>query len=105
MDLHKERLEDVSSQRAEMLHQIDRKRLALLQMKAQQLTERSQKDPRVETQINEITERVRAYELSKQAPTDKEMKAAAQEEMKRAGIVQLGIKRHGADAVQPISPS
>ncbi len=105
LDLHKERLEDVSSQRAEMLHQIDRKRLALLQMKAQQLTERSQKDPRVETQINEITDRVRAYELSKQAPTDKEMKAAAQEEMKRAGIVQLGIKRHGADAVQPISPS
>ena len=58
-----------------------------------------------EQQIQEITERVRAYELAREAPTDKELKAAAQEEMKRAGIVQLGIKRRGADAVQPISPS
>ncbi|HVR62996.1 MAG TPA: acyl-CoA dehydratase activase-related protein, partial [Polyangia bacterium] len=105
LGLHKERLDDLSAQRAEMLHQIDRKRLGLLQMKARQLTERAQKDPRVEQQIQEITERVRAYELAKKAPTDKELKAAAQEEMKRAGIVQLGIKRHGADAVQPISPS
>jgi hypothetical protein len=88
-----------------MLHQIDRKRLALLQMKAKQLTERSQKDPRIEAQINDITEKVRAYETSKQPPTDKELRSVAQDEMKRAGIVQLGIKRPGADTVQPISAS
>ncbi|HEY2899780.1 MAG TPA: BadF/BadG/BcrA/BcrD ATPase family protein [Polyangia bacterium] len=105
LTLHKERLEDVSGQRSEMLHQIDRKRLALLQMKAQQLTDRSQKDARVEAQIQEITDRVRAYELSKKPPTDKELRSAAQDEMKKAGIVQLGIKRPGADAVQPISAS
>jgi activator of 2-hydroxyglutaryl-CoA dehydratase/predicted nucleotide-binding protein (sugar kinase/HSP70/actin superfamily) len=105
LGLHKERLEDVSGQRAEMLHQIDRKRLALLQMKAKQLTERSQKDPRIEAQINDITEKVRAYETSKQPPTDKELRSVAQDEMKRAGIVQLGIKRPGVDTVQPISAS
>ncbi|HXI57155.1 MAG TPA: BadF/BadG/BcrA/BcrD ATPase family protein, partial [Polyangia bacterium] len=105
LGLHKERLEDVSHQRADMLHAIDRKRLALLQMKSQQLTERSQKDARIEAQIQDITERVRAYEQSKKPPTDKELRATAQDEMKRAGIVQLGIKRNGADTVQPISAS
>jgi hypothetical protein len=74
-------------------------------MKAKQLTERSQKDARIEAQIQDITERVRAYEQSKKPPTDKELRATAQDEMKRAGIVQLGIKRNGADTVQPISAS
>jgi len=88
-----------------MLHAIDRKRLALLQMKSKQLSERSQKDARIEAQIQDMTEKVRAYEQSKQPPSDKELRATAQDEMKRAGIVQLGIKRHGADTVQPISAS
>jgi activator of 2-hydroxyglutaryl-CoA dehydratase/predicted nucleotide-binding protein (sugar kinase/HSP70/actin superfamily) len=105
LTLHKERLDDVGTEKQALLNQIDRKRLALLRMKAQQLTERSQKDEKIERQIGELTARVQAYELSKKPPTEQELKVAAQEEMKKAGIVQLGIKRRDAEEVQPIAVS
>jgi activator of 2-hydroxyglutaryl-CoA dehydratase/predicted nucleotide-binding protein (sugar kinase/HSP70/actin superfamily) len=93
LTLHKERLEDVSREKQALLHEIDRKRLALLSLKAKQLADRSQKDPSVERQIQEITERVRAYELARAKPSAIELAAAARDEMKKQGIVQLGIHR------------
>ena len=68
LTLHKERLDDVSAEKVDLLHKIDLKRLALLQMKAKQMADRTQKDERIEAQIQDITERVRAYELSKKPP-------------------------------------
>jgi len=104
LTLHKERLDDVSRDRQELLHQIDRKRLALLSMKSKQLADRSQKDEAVERQIREITERVAAYEVARLKPSAEEKASAARDEMKKAGIVQLGIMR-GDGRVQPINNS
>jgi predicted CoA-substrate-specific enzyme activase len=93
LGLHKERLEDLTSQKNDLLHQIDQKRLALLRLKAEQLAARAQKDPTLALQIEELTSRVRAYEDARQAPSELERAAAAREELRKQGIVKLGIKR------------
>jgi hypothetical protein len=101
LTLHKERLEDVSSGKQTLLNEIDKKRLTLLAMKAKQLAERSQKDPAVERQIAEITERVKAYEQSRAKPSELELASAARDDMKKQGIVQLGIRNRDGH-VKPI---
>jgi hypothetical protein len=93
LTLHKERLEDVRNGKNDMLHEIDKKRLALLSMKKKQLVERSQMDASVERMIEEITARVAAYEAARQPPSDAELRSRAQDDMKKAGIMKLGIKR------------
>src|SRR4029078_10426726 len=98
--LHKEGLEDISSEKQTLLNEIDKKRLTLLALKAKQLEERSQKAPAVEKQIAEITERVKAYESSRAKPTELELASAARDEMKKNGIVQLG-RRNRDGHVQP----
>src|SRR5450432_790676 len=97
LTLHKERLDDVSSQKSDMLHQIDQKRLALLNLKRRHLIERSQRDEVLEAQIAALTSRVRTYEEARQPPSSDEMRAAARAEMKKAGIVRLGIKKHDGE--------
>ena len=92
LTLHKERLDDVRQQKVEMLHQIDQKRLALLQLKRKQLADRAQQDPRVEQQIAEIMERERAYAAARQPPSDAELRGQAEAELKKAGIVRVGIR-------------
>jgi len=94
LTLHKERLEDVRSQKNDMLHQIDRKRLALLTMKREHLAARAQTDEAIERQIQDIMARVRAYEETREAPSKAELRANAESEMKKAGIIRLGIKRN-----------
>jgi predicted nucleotide-binding protein (sugar kinase/HSP70/actin superfamily) len=95
LGLHKERLEDLTSQKNDLLHQIDQKRLALLRLKSEQLAVRAQKDPTLALQIEELMARVRAYEEARNAnaPSELERAAAAREELKKQGIVKLGIKR------------
>jgi activator of 2-hydroxyglutaryl-CoA dehydratase/predicted nucleotide-binding protein (sugar kinase/HSP70/actin superfamily) len=93
LELHRERLEDVAAKKRELLNEIDKKRLALLSLKAEQLARRAHRDPALELQLGELTARVRAYEESRRGPSDAERAATAREEMKRAGIVRLGIKR------------
>jgi hypothetical protein len=93
LELHRERLDDVAAKKAEMLHAIDKKRLALLTLKAQQLASRAHRDPALELQLSEVTARVAAYEAARSGPSELERASAAREEMKRAGIVRLGIKR------------
>jgi activator of 2-hydroxyglutaryl-CoA dehydratase/predicted nucleotide-binding protein (sugar kinase/HSP70/actin superfamily) len=93
LELHKERLEDVSAAKSDMLHQIDKKRLALLELKSAQLAARAHHDTTLAMQIADLTTRVRAYEAARSGPTDAERAAAARDEQKKAGIVRLGIKR------------
>ncbi|HEY4187008.1 MAG TPA: acyl-CoA dehydratase activase-related protein, partial [Polyangia bacterium] len=94
LTLHKERLDDVRSGKNDMLYAIDKKRLMLLSLKAKQLADRAQHDDNVARQIAEITERVGAYEQARQAPSAAELRSIAQDEMKKAGIMKLGIKRN-----------
>jgi predicted nucleotide-binding protein (sugar kinase/HSP70/actin superfamily) len=93
LGLHKERLEDLTSTKNDLLHQIDQKRLALLRLKSEQLAARSHHDPGLAAQIADLQERVRAYEEAKQGPSELERAATAREELRKQGIVKLGIKR------------
>ena len=68
LTLHKERLEDMRGQKNAMLHQIDRKRLALLNMKREHLASEHSR-PAMERQIEEIMARVRAYEAAREKPS------------------------------------
>jgi activator of 2-hydroxyglutaryl-CoA dehydratase/predicted nucleotide-binding protein (sugar kinase/HSP70/actin superfamily) len=102
LTLHKERLEDVDSKKGELLHRIDRKRLELLGLKKAQLAERSQKDPAVERQIEDLTAKVRAYEAARAAKTAQELTADHADEMKKAGIVRLGIKKPDTETIARI---
>jgi predicted nucleotide-binding protein (sugar kinase/HSP70/actin superfamily) len=102
LGLHKERLEDLDVRKSELVHRIEKKRLELLGLKKAQLAERSQKDPAIEQQIEQLTEKVRAYEAARAAKTAQELAAEAAEEMKKAGIVRLGIKRGDAETIARI---
>jgi activator of 2-hydroxyglutaryl-CoA dehydratase/predicted nucleotide-binding protein (sugar kinase/HSP70/actin superfamily) len=93
LGLHKERLEDLDAKKGELLHRIEVKRLELLRLKEAQLAQRSEKDPAVARQIADLTDRVRAYQDARAAKTAAEKTAEAADEMKREGIVRLGIKR------------
>ena len=102
LGLHKERLEDLTAKKDELLHRIDRKRLELLGLKQAQLAERSQKDPAIEQQIEQLTVKVRAYEAARAAKTAAEIAAEQAEAMKNAGIVRLGIKRSDSETIARI---
>jgi activator of 2-hydroxyglutaryl-CoA dehydratase/predicted nucleotide-binding protein (sugar kinase/HSP70/actin superfamily) len=93
LELHKERLEDMSAAKQDMLHQIDKKRLGLLSLKAQQMKSRAQRDATLEAHIQDLTARVQAYEQARAKPSDAELVATAREDMRKAGIMRLGIKR------------
>jgi predicted nucleotide-binding protein (sugar kinase/HSP70/actin superfamily) len=93
LGLHKERLEDLTASKNELLHQIDQKRLALLTLKAEQLAARSQHDAGLALQIADLKARVQAYDEARRGPSELERAAAAREDLRRAGIVKVGIKR------------
>src|SRR5262245_6002695 len=102
LGLHKERLEDLAQMKAELSHRIDRKRIELLSLKQKQLAERSHKDEAIERQIEDLKQKVRAYEEARASKTAAEVAAERAEQMKQAGIVRLGIKRPEADAIARI---
>jgi len=103
LGLHKERLDDVAERKAELAHRIDQKRLELLGMKAKQLAERSQKDEALEKMIQDVTDRVRAYEAAKRPTISEEAERAADAEaLARAGVIKMGIKRAGDETVARI---
>jgi predicted nucleotide-binding protein (sugar kinase/HSP70/actin superfamily) len=80
--LQEERLDDLAAKRRELSQSIDKKRLELLQLKHAQLEGLSQRDPEIERQIEELSERVRSY--SAQVTTKPELPV---------GVVQLGRRR------------
>ncbi|HET9930153.1 MAG TPA: acyl-CoA dehydratase activase-related protein, partial [Polyangiaceae bacterium] len=80
--LQEERLEDLTVKRRELAHNIDKKRLELLELKQAQLTSLSQRDPEIERQIAELGERVKSYSATKVTVAELP-----------AGVVQLGRRR------------
>jgi activator of 2-hydroxyglutaryl-CoA dehydratase/predicted nucleotide-binding protein (sugar kinase/HSP70/actin superfamily) len=63
LKLHKERLEDLRRSRDELMFRVDQKRLMLLELKQQQVEERSrQRDPVLARQIEEVRARMASYE-------------------------------------------
>ena len=76
--------------------------MALLELKRRQLAERSERDPRIEAAIAEVRARVGAYEAARRPPTQAEIRSRQQDERKKAGIVQLGVRRDNGE-IEPIS--
>jgi predicted nucleotide-binding protein (sugar kinase/HSP70/actin superfamily) len=62
LKLHEERLQDARKRQGELENAIDRKRLELLELRAEQMKARSRLEPALEEQIREVKERIRAYE-------------------------------------------
>ena len=62
LKLHQERLEDAGKRNRELVHALDRKRVELLSLRKEQLAARSQNDPMLETQLDELRARLLAYE-------------------------------------------
>jgi activator of 2-hydroxyglutaryl-CoA dehydratase/predicted nucleotide-binding protein (sugar kinase/HSP70/actin superfamily) len=99
LTLHKEGLEDLAAKKEELTHRLEAKRLELLRIKSAQLAQRSQKDEAIERQISELTARVRAYEAARAQKTAAELAAERADQLKQAGIVQLGIRRPESDTI------
>jgi predicted CoA-substrate-specific enzyme activase len=62
LKLHEERLEDAGKRNRALQHALDEKRVELLSLKREQLAARSQKDPAIEAQLEELRARLKAYE-------------------------------------------
>ncbi|MBI2391658.1 MAG: CoA activase [Deltaproteobacteria bacterium] len=90
LKLHEERLADLRAKKAELQHNMDKKRLELLTLKRAQLVGRKQTDPALEAQLAELSDRIRAYVAPRQAP-----------ELPK-GVVLLGKKREdgGIDRIR-----
>jgi hypothetical protein len=61
LKLHEEALEDNARKKVELLVSVDRKRLELLERKRELLAQRSQRDPALEQQIDDLGKRLAAY--------------------------------------------
>jgi activator of 2-hydroxyglutaryl-CoA dehydratase/predicted nucleotide-binding protein (sugar kinase/HSP70/actin superfamily) len=70
LKLHQEALEDEAKKRAELAQSLDRKRLELLEIKRAQLAARRSEDAALDRRIEELAERVRAYEAPPPAPPE-----------------------------------
>jgi hypothetical protein len=89
LKLHEEKLEDVSRKKLELSRRIDEKRLELLRMKQAELAARTASDPALQSQIDALAEKVRAYQASAAEP---EAPPEGQ------GLVRLRKKNAGATA-------
>jgi activator of 2-hydroxyglutaryl-CoA dehydratase/predicted nucleotide-binding protein (sugar kinase/HSP70/actin superfamily) len=65
LKLHEERLQDVRKKKRELEHAIDQKRVELLELRKKQLEARRQNDPELERQLDELRQKVAAYEAPK----------------------------------------
>jgi predicted nucleotide-binding protein (sugar kinase/HSP70/actin superfamily) len=61
LSMHEEALEDTAARQSELDHNIDRKRLELLERKRQQLAARRQSDSALLEKIEQLSSRIRAY--------------------------------------------
>ena len=62
LKLHEERLEDLGNKKNELQYRIDQKRLELLRIKAEQLSKQNDTNHLVQSQIQELEAKVRAYQ-------------------------------------------
>jgi predicted nucleotide-binding protein (sugar kinase/HSP70/actin superfamily) len=102
LGLARERLEDVSRVKAELAYRIERKRVELLRAKEAQLRARRLRDEALERQLAVAVEKVRAYEAARAPKSDAELTAERAEELRRAGIVKIGIKRADSENIARI---
>ena len=90
LKLHEERLEDVAKKSAELHFKIEEKRLALLELKQQQLEERKQQDPSLQAEIAELRKKVADYaaRFTPQSTVEKDK-----------SLVRIGLKKKGEEQV------
>src|SRR5208337_1311223 len=65
LKLHEEALEDTTKKTGELLRALDGKRIELLELRANQLAARGQKDPAILEQIEQLRAKLAAYEAPK----------------------------------------
>ena len=92
LKLHEERLQDATKRRGELAFALDNKRLELLTLRAEQMAARSQMDPAIQAQIDEVKTRIRSYETQ----TTPVVEAPAK---KNDGLIQL--RKKTADGLAP----
>jgi len=92
--LQQERLEDVSQKKRSLAEALDRKRLELLKLKQAQLSSLMKQDPELERTINEVSERVKSYEVSRTAEVEVPK-----------GMIRLGKKAADGSIVRLDSPA
>lgn len=92
--LQQERLEDIGSKKRQLGYAIDKKRLELLELKSKQLASMKQSDTGILAQMEELREKVRAYEAPPE-PTAELPK----------GIVRLGKKTDDGRVVPVSGPA
>ena len=92
--LQQERLEDVSQKKRSLSEALDRKRLELLKLKQAQLSSLMKQDPELERTINEVSERVKSYEVSRNAEVEVPK-----------GMIRLGKKAADGSIVRIDSPA
>ncbi|HEY2515555.1 MAG TPA: BadF/BadG/BcrA/BcrD ATPase family protein [Polyangiaceae bacterium] len=95
LKLHEERLQDASKRKGELLRALDRKRLELLELRAEQLAARRQRDPAIEAQLDELRARVAQYEVPLAPP----------EAVVPKGLVKLGKKTADGAVVRLEAPT
>jgi predicted nucleotide-binding protein (sugar kinase/HSP70/actin superfamily) len=84
LKLHEERLQDAAMRKSELVHRIDQKRLELLELKTNQLSDRRVQDPQLLAQIESLREKIREYK-------PKTMHATAPVEQSK-DVIKLGKK-------------
>lgn len=87
LKLYQENLEDLARKKNELGMSIDKKRLELLELRKAQLADRRQTDERLDAQIAELGEKLRAYQAPPSPPE------------KPKGLVQLKKKTADGDVV------
>jgi activator of 2-hydroxyglutaryl-CoA dehydratase/predicted nucleotide-binding protein (sugar kinase/HSP70/actin superfamily) len=85
LKLHEERLEDLAQKKVELGRRLDEKRLELLKMKEGQLAAQRRRDPELEKQIADVTDRLARY--TREADPDRDQKESANK-----GLIKLGKK-------------
>src|SRR5690606_37837425 len=68
LKLHTEALEDLAAKKAEVGHNIDKKRLELPRLKAKQLAARKEHNPELSRAIAELAAKVERYRAPEHAP-------------------------------------
>jgi hypothetical protein len=86
LKLHEEALEDSVKKKAELEHNLDRKRLELLERKRAQLADRRTSDPELEGKITALADKVRAYQPPRR--TDPEVSSPGLIQIKKKKPVQ-----------------
>jgi predicted CoA-substrate-specific enzyme activase len=68
LKLHEERLEDAGKRKRALMSALDHKRVELLSLRSEQLAARNQRDPAIESQLEELRARLKAYEAPAAPP-------------------------------------